>query len=685
MNDTPAEREAESTWTRLRRRKVVQWGVVYVAAAWGFLQGLEYVSEAFEWPTQLRQVALLLLLIGLPIVLVLAWYHGDRGQQRITTPEFAILTVLLLLGGGAFWYYQRASDAEKTAVAEDSKQSTAPPEAGVLRLAVLPLENLSPDPANAFFAAGLHDEILSAMSATQQLQVVSGTTMRTYVGTRKTVKQIARELGASHVLEGVVRRAGEQVRLTLQLIDAGTDSNVWSRTFDRQLRDALSLQSEVASEVATALDVRLVPAGERARDGSESAPAATSPVAYDLYLKGKLQLDVGFTQLETSRDYDRLEALAARVIEIDPGFANGYTLRARVLLYRLWFMYDLTDEQWRMVGSDIGLARRLAGDTARLLATQAYLEYYGEMDYPRALGTTRAALVRYPNDIELREIEGLLLRRLGEWDEAIGAFRALVDREPSNPNFVVSLLELLESTSRYAEVQSVVHTFERRAPPDYVVALHGALAREAMARDPEVLRHYLDTWRDRLDPDTSWFLEQAYLRHSGRTEELASHLVAAREDFNTGNSGLLMPLAGLRGYGRLLQGAGSSPDEADDLSAAAARMGRLPSREWNIVLLEAQAALFSGDRKRAVDQAKRALALMTVERDAMLGPQNMAEAATVLAWAGDGRAAVPILRRVIEVPSAYVGWSLVRDPLLAVPLAGNPAFETLKREVDPPN
>ena len=218
-----------------------------------------------------------------------------------------------------------------------------------------------------------------------------------------------------------------------------------------------------------------------------------------------------------------------------------------------------------------------------------------------------------------------MLRRLGEWDEAIDAFRALVDREPSNPNYVVSLLELLEWTRRYAEVQSMIHTFERRAPPDYVVAFHRAFVGEATARDPEVLRRYLDTWRDRLDPDTSWFLEQAYLRHSGRTEELASHLVAAREDFNTGNSGLLMPVAGLRGYGRLLQGARSAPEEAHDLSAAAARMGRLPSREWNIVLLEAQAALFSGDRKRAVDQAKRALALMTVERDALLGPQNMAE------------------------------------------------------------
>ena len=146
LTDTPTEREAESTWTRLRRRKVVQWGLVYVAAAWGFLQGLEYVTETFHWPGQLRQIALLALLIGLPIVLVLAWYHGDRGQQRISTPEFAILTLLLLLGGGAFWYYQRASESGKDAAAHGKRGSTGrSPGIKDARpsVAVLPFENRS--------------------------------------------------------------------------------------------------------------------------------------------------------------------------------------------------------------------------------------------------------------------------------------------------------------------------------------------------------------------------------------------------------------------------------------------------------------------------------------------------------------------------------------------------------------
>ena len=119
MNDPAPDGDLANVWSTLRRRKVVQWGLVYVAAAWGFLQGLEYLSGTYDWPRQIQQLTTLALLIGLPVVLVLAWYHGDRGQQRITTPEFAILTLLLLLGGGAFWYYQqRASETEQDVEAD---------------------------------------------------------------------------------------------------------------------------------------------------------------------------------------------------------------------------------------------------------------------------------------------------------------------------------------------------------------------------------------------------------------------------------------------------------------------------------------------------------------------------------------------------------------------------------------
>jgi peptidoglycan/LPS O-acetylase OafA/YrhL len=115
VTDTPTEGGSEGTWAKLRRRKVVQWGIAYAAGAWGLLQGVAYVTDTFHWPDQIQQLATVALLIGLPIVLVIAWYHGDRGQQRLSAPELTILTLLFLAGGGAFWWYQLGGDRSATA------------------------------------------------------------------------------------------------------------------------------------------------------------------------------------------------------------------------------------------------------------------------------------------------------------------------------------------------------------------------------------------------------------------------------------------------------------------------------------------------------------------------------------------------------------------------------------------
>ena len=118
MNDTPAEREDQSIWARLRRRKVVQWSVAYVAAAWALLQGLEFLADIYDWPTAFLRVVTLALALGLPIVVTLAWYHGDRGEQRVGGTELSIVAVLFLLSGGVVWYYQRTADTTTTATSE---------------------------------------------------------------------------------------------------------------------------------------------------------------------------------------------------------------------------------------------------------------------------------------------------------------------------------------------------------------------------------------------------------------------------------------------------------------------------------------------------------------------------------------------------------------------------------------
>ena len=210
MNDPAPDRDIASVWSALRRRKVVQWGLLYVAGSWGFLQGLEYVGESFNWPQQVRQIAVLALIIGLPIVLVLAWYHGDRGEQRFRGTEIAIIALLLLLGGGIFWVYQRAS--------ETAPGPTAPPTAAAFAtdasIAVLPFVNMSPDKEQEYFADGISEELLNLLAQVPELRVIARTSSFSFKGKDAEISEIARRLNVTNVLEGSVRRSGNKLRIT---------------------------------------------------------------------------------------------------------------------------------------------------------------------------------------------------------------------------------------------------------------------------------------------------------------------------------------------------------------------------------------------------------------------------------------------------------------------------------------
>ena len=177
MTDTPAERDESSIWAKLRRRRVVQWGLAYAAGAWVLLQVLGFVSDSFAWPATVKQIATIFLAIGLPIVLVLGWYHGDRGQQRVSRSEFGVLTLLLLSGGGLLWLYaQRTVPTTTAATAVKSPPTSAATDARP-SIAVLPFENRSDVQKDAFFVDGIHDDILTQLSKVSALRVISRTSV----------------------------------------------------------------------------------------------------------------------------------------------------------------------------------------------------------------------------------------------------------------------------------------------------------------------------------------------------------------------------------------------------------------------------------------------------------------------------------------------------------------------------
>jgi TolB-like protein len=237
VTDAPTERDGENTWTRLTRRKVVQWGIAYLAGAWGLLQGIGFAADAFAWPSAIKQLALLLLLIGLPIVLVVAWYHGDRGEQHVTGTELAIVTLLFVLGGVIFWRYEHATappsaapplSATTTADAPRSMSSTTKLLPDRPSLAVLPFDSLGGSSENTYFADGMTDDIITDLSKLSGILVIARNSSWTYKGKSVKVQQVAKDLGVRYVLEGSVRREGDTVRINAQPIDALGGQHLWA-------------------------------------------------------------------------------------------------------------------------------------------------------------------------------------------------------------------------------------------------------------------------------------------------------------------------------------------------------------------------------------------------------------------------------------------------------------------------
>lgn len=416
-------------WATLRRRKVVQWGIAYGVGAWGFLQGLEYVSDTFGWPQQLQQLATLTLLVGLPIVVVLAWYHGDRGEQRVTGAEFTIITLLFLLGGGIFWIYDRTggkAPAATTASTGSPAAAPAPSQAGPgPSIAVLPFVNMSTDAENEYFSDGISEELLNVLVRVDGLGVASRTSSFAYKGSKLGAAAIARELKVGHILEGSVRKSGKRVRITAQLIDAEEDRHLWSETYDRELDDIFAIQDEIANSIVAALRGTL---GTANAATAVTVRADTGNLqAYEQYLKAR-ELFIA------RRDLPESVLLFERVVELDPEFARGWEGLAAV---------SAVMKSWGFADRDYdALARRAAGRALELdgalstpwaalaMAEQAKLP----VDWARVLGLYDRAIAADPHNSTALLWRSISWLNLGFFDRALADQDRCLAQDPGYQN-----------------------------------------------------------------------------------------------------------------------------------------------------------------------------------------------------------------------------------------------------------
>ena len=451
MTDAPPEREGEGAWTKLRRRKVVQWSIAYAAGAWGLLQGVGFAADAFHWPDAIKQVALLVLLLGLPIVLVVAWYHGDRGQQRIGRTELAILTLLLVMGGGLFWLYQRSGDTPASSTREVAvpESATTTVDAGA-SIAVLPFENRSAEQDDAFFVDGIHDDILTQLSKISALKVISRTSVERFRKTDLSVQQIAAQLGVKSILEGGVQRAGDRVRINVQLIDAGTDAHLWAETYDRAItaENIFAIQTELAAAIAGALKAALTPA-ERAR---VNAVPTRNLKAWEAYQLGKQRM-----ARRTSGGLIEAEQFYSKAIELDPTFALAYAGLADSLSLRVEYgaPFLATLEQ---AAAAVETALTLDPGLSEAWASSGAIAQYREQN-DRAEQMYRRAIELNPNNATAHHWVSGLLAALGRMDESLINAEIAADLDPLSAIVQRNLAFALELQGRFSEAAS----HERRA------------------------------------------------------------------------------------------------------------------------------------------------------------------------------------------------------------------------------
>lgn len=386
----------------MKQRKLLQWGAAYVAAVFASLEGIGIIAQQFGWSAGLQRGITLALVLGLFVVLVLAWYHGERGEQKVSRIELLILTILLLAGGGLMWHYALTSTpAPAPAPARLSGSPDAPaPTAPVPReipdksIAVLPLVNDSGDKGQQYFSDGLSEDLITALSQFGGLKVISRNSAFQFRDSKENSRTIGAKLGVAHLLEGSVRRDGGVVRISAALVTAADGTTTWSRRYDRPYKDLFTLQDEITTAVATALQAELLAGAGASRQSDR--PRSGKLDAYNAYLQGNFHRWRDYSEASTRKAID----FYRQAIHLDPRYAYAYASEANAVSWHALVYLD-------------GMAKRQAYDVARRAANKALalnpdlaaahlamgtVLTHADLDWSGAEAQYRRAMQLAPND-----------------------------------------------------------------------------------------------------------------------------------------------------------------------------------------------------------------------------------------------------------------------------------------------
>jgi len=586
--------------------------------------------------------------------------------------------LLVVVGLALAWFYYERHQASSSPLVD----KTAQPEKSI---AVLPFESISANTDDAYFADGMQDEILNHLAKIAQLKVISRTSVMQYRdAAKRDLRQIANTLGVATVLEGVVRRDANRVRITTELIDARNDNTIWADSYDRNLTDIFAIQSDIAEAIARRLTARLTPVEQQMIERKPTENLA----AYDLYLRAQeliANTDLNAINFEKTL-LDSIDLLN-EAVHLDPNFALAYcaAVRAHDLLY---VSFDPSQTRRALADAAIATALHLQPDLPDVHLYYAYHLYFCYRDYERASVHLAMAKPGLPNNTDVVELPAFIDRRQGRFDKAIQGFTAAVRLDPRNANPILDLAYTLYTIRKFGAAAEAYDKLIAIVPEESAYKIEKELFVTFMQTGDEGgLRRAIDQTATSAAPDRgalSLNLSLAlYDRDWARAKQLVEKLQNAGGEDNADFSYAAVPVpAGC--YSILLarlQDEELKPEFGQSRDLLSKKSQAAPS---NALLLSALAVVDALLRRNAeaVAEGQRAVETLPVSMDALDGPCVLMNLAVVYAWTGQIDQAFKELAISAKTPHGIYYGQLKKSPLWD-PLRKDPRFDELLAQLAP--
>ncbi|HYY13840.1 MAG TPA: hypothetical protein VE758_05340 [Chthoniobacterales bacterium] len=683
-------------FSELKRRNVYKVAVAYAVVAWLLIQVATQLFPFFEIPNWAVRLVVLLLILGFPIALFLAWAFEitpegikraeDVDLSKSITPETGrkltwLITIVAIIAAGLLAYQFLRPKGNTAPPGSEAATGSA---IRTKSIAVLPFENLSRDPDNAFFTDGVQDEILTDLSKIADLKVISRSSVMQYKsGVPRNLREIGQQLGVAHLLEGSVQRAANRIRVNAQLIDSRNDAHLWAQTYDRDLADVFAIQSEIAKAIADQLQAKLSPNEKAAIE----KPPTSDVIAFDLYSRASTLLASIAINAADRPALQRAVTLLDQAVARDPGFFEAYCRLASAHDNLYFVVGDHTPARLTLAEAAVEAAFRLRPDAGEAHLARAEHLYRGYFDYDGALAELDIARRTLPNDPRVFELTGYIVRRRGKQDEGLRFLQRALELDPRNLFTLQQIALSYVNLRQYKEEAAVLDRGLDIKPDDPETKVARALVEFDAKADTRPLHQALNSIRAK-DPSAIQSVADSLFNCAlaERDVTVAREALAA-----LGENSFGMDISQFgefrRGFGEALIARIEKNEAKAQQAFAAARAEQQKSVEAQpnygpalSVLGLIDAAL--GRKEQALQEGRRAVELLPVEKDSINGVAVIEYLALIAAWVGEKEVAFEQLSIAARLPASLSYGQLKLLPYWD-PLRGDPRFEQIVASLAP--